>query len=56
MALSEVLTTLSTLNRSVGSLADSVASVRGELSTLRWMVPLIVAVGMGVIGVIVALK
>jgi len=55
-ALSEVLTTLATLNRSVSSLADSVASVKGELATLRWMVPLIVALGMAVIGVIVALK
>lgn len=56
MALSEVLTTLSTLNQNVSSLAQSVASLKGELSSLRWVLPLIVLLGVGVIAVIVALK
>ena len=56
MALSEVLTTLSSLNKSVSSLATSVASLGGEVKTLQWVVPVIVLAGIAVIGIIVAVK
>lgn len=49
MAVSEVITTLRSLSHNVASLA-------GEVKTLQWLVPLIVAVGIGAISVIAALK
>ena len=49
MALSEVLTTLA-------SLSENVASLATHVKMLEWIVPLIVAIGMTVIGIIVAIK
>jgi dCTP deaminase len=49
MALSEMLTTLRALSSNVASLAT-------EVKTLKWLVPLIVAVGFSVVGLVVALK
>ena len=49
MALSEMLTTLRTLTSNVGALT-------AQIKMLEWIVPLIVVVGITVIGVIVALK
>jgi dCTP deaminase len=49
MAFSEVITTLRSVSDNVGKLAS-------EVNTLRWMVPLIVAFGIGVIAVLVAFK
>ena len=49
MALSEVLTTLR-------SLTENVASLATELRTLKWAIPIIVTVGIAVIGIIVGLK
>ncbi|MHB1012796.1 MAG: dCTP deaminase [Desulfobacteria bacterium] len=49
MALSEVLTTLRSLSQNVGSLAS-------EVKILRWVVPVIVTIGIAVIGVITAIK
>jgi dCTP deaminase len=49
MAISEVITTLR-------SLAQSVASLAGEVKTLQWLLPLIVGIGITIIGIIVALK
>ena len=49
MSLSEVLTTL-------GSLSENVASLATHVKMLEWIVPLIVVIGMTVIGIIVAIK
>lgn len=49
MALSEVLTTL-------GSLSKNVASLATHVKMLEWIVPLIVGIGITVIGIIVAIK
>ena len=49
MAFSEVITTLRSVSDNVGKLAS-------EVNTLRWMIPLIVAFGIGVIAVLVAFK
>ena len=48
MALSEVLTTLRSLSQNVGALSTEVRSV-------KWSIPIILAVGLAVIGTIVAL-
>lgn len=49
MALSEVLITLRTLTRDVGALSAS-------LKRLEWLIPLIIGVGLAVVGTIVAVK
>ena len=49
MAISEVMTTLSSLSRNVAALA-------GEVRTLQWLMPLVVGVGLAVVAIIVALK
>ncbi len=49
MAFSEVITTLRSLSQNVGALA-------AEVKTLQWAVPVIVGIGIAIIGVIVALK
>lgn len=49
MALSEVLTTLRSLSQNVATLAS-------EVKTLQWAVPVIVGIGIAIIGVIVTIK
>jgi len=49
LALSEVLTTLRSLSENVGVLSK-------DLTTLKWVIPLIVGVGMAIVGIIVGLK
>jgi len=49
MALSEVITTLQSLSKNVATLAS-------EMSTFKWVVPLIVTIGIALIAIIVALK
>lgn len=49
MTLSEVLTTLTSLSKNVGALT-------ADVRTMKWIIPIIVAIGMGVIGIIVACK
>jgi dCTP deaminase len=49
MALSEMLTTLRSLTQNVGSIAS-------QLKTLEWTIPLIVVVGITIIGIIVTFK
>lgn len=49
MPFSEVITTLQSVSKSVATLA-------GEVKTLQWTMPLIVTIGIAVIGIIVALK
>lgn len=56
MAFSEVLTTLRSVSENVASLATSVSTLGGEMKTLRWTMPLIVTIGLAVIGIIVAIR
>lgn len=56
MALSEVLTTLSSLSQNVSSLTQSVATLTGEVKRIEMYVPLIVGIGMAVVAIIVAIK
>ncbi|MGH9771764.1 MAG: dCTP deaminase [Candidatus Acidiferrales bacterium] len=49
MTLGQVMKTLS-------ALANDVAELRGSVGRLSWVLPLIVAIGMAVVGVVVALK
>ncbi len=49
MTLSEVLTTLTSLSRNVGALTN-------DVKTMKWIIPIIVALGITVIGIIVACK
>jgi hypothetical protein len=56
LTLGEVMKTLATLAKDVSQLGKDVSELRGSVNRLSWMVPLIVTVGMVVVGVIVALK
>lgn len=56
MALSEVLTTLSSLSHNVSSLTQNVATLTGEVKRIELFVPLIVGFGMAVVAIIVAIK
>ena len=56
MALSEVLTTLRSLSENVGTLAADVTQLTSEFKTFKWAIPMIVATGIAVIGIIVAIK
>lgn len=49
MALSEVLTTLRSLSENVGTLTS-------EVRTMKWIIPLIVAIGLAAISIIVGLQ
>jgi len=55
MALSEVLTTLRSLSENVGTLSEDLTILTTEFRTFKWVVPIIVAIGMTVIGIIVGL-
>lgn len=56
MALSEVLMTLRSLSENVATLSKDMSTLTSEVRSFRWAVPIIVAVGIAVIGVIVAIK
>lgn len=56
MAFSEVLTTLRSLSANVGALTTDVTTLTSEMRYYKWVVPVILAIGMAVIGVIVTLK
>jgi dCTP deaminase len=56
MALSEVLTTLRSLSENVGILTKDVTSLTNDMKHHQWIVPLIVGIGMAIVGVIVAIK
>jgi dCTP deaminase len=47
---------LAVLAADVGDLRTSVARLEGSVSKLSWLVPLVVAIGMAVVGVVVAIK
>lgn len=48
--------TLGQVTKTLGALAKDVSELRGSVGRLSWVLPLIVGVGMTVIGVVVALK
>ena len=48
--------TLGQVIRTLGALAGDVSELKGSVGRLTWMLPLIVAFGMAVVGIIVALK
>lgn len=56
MALSEVLTTLQSLSKNVGTLAMDMAQLTSEFRAFQWATPIIVGIGITVIGMIVALN
>ena len=56
MSLSEVLTTLRCLSDNVGELSKDLLVLTTEFRKYKWVVPLIVAIGITVIGIIVGLK
>jgi dCTP deaminase len=56
LTLGQVMKTLAALAQDVSQLAKDVSELRGSVNRLSWLVPLIVTVGMVVIGIVVALK
>lgn len=56
MALSEVLTTLRSLSKNVSVLATDVTQLTSEVKGFKWTIPIIVGIGLTIIGVIVAIK
>ena len=56
MSLSEVLTTLNSLSENVSLLSQTVAVLTTDVKMLKWIIPLIVTIGITVIGIIVAIK
>jgi dCTP deaminase len=48
--------TLGQVMKTLSALAKDVAELRGSVNRLSWMLPVIVAIGMAVIGTVVALK
>ena len=48
--------TLGQVIKTLSSLASDVAELRGSVARLSWLVPLIVAIGMAVVGILVALR
>jgi len=52
MALSEVLTTLRSLSTNVGELAKDMHSMTSEFKAIKWIVPLIIAVALGIMALI----
>jgi len=54
LPFSEVLSTLSTLNKTVGTLTDNVTKLTVDVSSLKWSIPTIVIIGIAIIGVLVA--
>jgi phage-related protein len=56
MALSEVLNTLRSLSSNVSTLTQSVSTLASEFNLFKWVVPIIVTIGMAVVAIIVAIK
>src|SRR6266571_6060158 len=54
MALSEVLTTLRSLSANVGALTNDVTALTNEMKHYKWVVPVLLVIGMAIIGAIVA--
>ena len=63
MAFSEVMTSLQSLSKNVAALSEDVVTltmefkgIKAEFKTIKWIVPVIVTLGIAIIGVIVAIK
>jgi dCTP deaminase len=56
MALSEVLNTLRSLSANVGTLTVDVTALTTEMKHYKWVIPVLLVIGMAVIGTIVAIK
>lgn len=56
MSLSEMLTMLRSLSENVGALTADVASLTSEFRANKWVVPIILVIGMAIVGILVALK
>jgi dCTP deaminase len=56
MALSEVLNTLRSLSANVGTLTSDVTSLTTEMRHYKWVIPVLLVIGMAIIGAIVAIK
>jgi len=56
MALSEVLNTLRSLSANVGTLTTDVTALTTEMRHYKWVIPVLLLIGLTVIGVIVAIK
>jgi hypothetical protein len=48
--------TLGEMVKTLGTLAHDVAELRGSVSKLTWLIPLIVGIGLALVTIIVALK
>jgi hypothetical protein len=56
MALSDVLTTLRSLSANVGTLTSDLTALTNEMKHYKWVVPVLLVIGMAIIGAIVAIK
>jgi dCTP deaminase len=56
LALSEVLNTLRSLSANVGALTTDVTALTTEMKHYKWVIPVLLVIGMAIIGGIVALK
>lgn len=56
MALSEVLTTLRSLSANVSTLTDDVTTLTNEMKHYKWVVPVLLTIGLAAIAVIAAMK
>jgi len=56
MALSEVLNTLRSLSANVGTLTTDVSALTSEMKNYKWVVPILLTIGLAAIAVIAALK
>jgi hypothetical protein len=56
MALSEVLNTLRSLSANVGTLTTDVTTLTNEMRHYKWVVPVLLLIGLSVIAVITGLK
>ena len=56
MALSEVLTVLSSLNRTVADLGVDFKVLTKDISNLKWVLPIIIGVGIAIMGIISSIK
>lgn len=56
MALSEVLNTLRSLSANVGALTTDVTALTTEMKQYKWVIPVLLTIGLAVIAVVVAIK
>ena len=63
MAFSEVMISLQSLSKNVAALSEDVEAltiefkgIKSEFKAMKWIMPIIVTIGIAIIGVIVAIK